>query len=1066
MGGDNKSMKFTQIPLLIPVCLVTIPKVAKLGDFCCERTHIEKEVEKMKALIKKFIFMIYFIVLTLCFAETAFAQVGYSDFREGDILYIAPYFTPEAGVSPGHVGILFKTGGKWWVRESHIKFLGTASTPFITFYRRYTDIGLTVRLLRVECEDAQAKQAADWAQSAYGSYSYPSFMPVSYSCSSFVWAAYYNGPHIDIAPPFVVLNLILPTDILASTKIQDKGPIVIALLDLIFCIDNTGSMWDDIASAKSAARDIVNEVLAEADARIALVTYRDFPFSPYGYPGDWTFRDEVDFTDDASALIAGINRMSASGGADWPESVYSALMHCINAGSLGGWRGEPVRKAIILMGDAPPHDPEPFTGYTMNNVIQAAEAADPVNIYPIAIGGDVATMAYFDGLADGTGGEVFTAADAGEVVNAIMEAIAVIKHSPFAEAGGPYSGVPGAPITLDASDSYDPDGEIVLYEWDWDIDGIYDYNSTDPVCQHTWLTEYSGIVRLRVTDNDGLTSMDTAEVRISAVIEPIVIDICPYCLPNRVYLNKNYIIYVVAFGSDCFDVSRISSSSVLFGPTGTEACPVEGPIFQDINRDGFKDVKFGFQTFDCGFSIGDSKGILTGTTTSGTFVQGTDSLLVLTGGQPPVAEAGGPYQGAVGQPISFNASGTYDPDGEIRWYCWAWGPDGKGNAYREPLCQHTWYSRYSGNVTLAVIDDEGLYGNDTAWVEVTGPERTMAIDLASHADLHVYDSHGRHMGVNYLTHTLEENIPGGHFLILDQKGNTIPYEGNGLGEGFRQIVNLPLYALGSYRIELVGTSDGPFDFSINGLQDGKVVSANTYKGDIFKDELLKAEVKVGATGENLTFDYGPLLFLSVLGVEPDELQVIAEPGTLQDVTFTVLETRGKEALHSVNMYCTDIIGRGGTINGADVSFDIQNFDVSPGGQQVVHAYIPLPIDFKGKATGSIVVESADGGTETINVSVKTPTKYNPVAKAGGPYVGVVGQPIMLDASGSYDLDGEIKWYIYCWTWDGHNGTGGADNQPIRQHTWNSEFSGQVLLIVIDYEGQYGMDTTWVEIRSP
>ena len=48
---------------------------------------------------------------------------------------------------------------------------------------------------------------------------------------------------------------------------------------------------------------------------------------------------------------------------------------------------------------------------------------------------------------------------------------------PIADAGGPYSGYMGDPITLDGSASSDPDGSIVLYEWDYESDGIYDWSS-------------------------------------------------------------------------------------------------------------------------------------------------------------------------------------------------------------------------------------------------------------------------------------------------------------------------------------------------------------------------------------------------------------------------------------------------------------------------------------------------------------------------------------------------------------------------------------------------------------
>jgi protocatechuate 3,4-dioxygenase beta subunit len=87
---------------------------------------------------------------------------------------------------------------------------------------------------------------------------------------------------------------------------------------------------------------------------------------------------------------------------------------------------------------------------------------------------------------------------------------------PIADAGGPYSGDAGSSIVLDAGASYDPDGEIVLYEWDCDNDGEYEESTADPEMSYTWDSEYSGTIRLRVTDNDGLTATDTATVTITA----------------------------------------------------------------------------------------------------------------------------------------------------------------------------------------------------------------------------------------------------------------------------------------------------------------------------------------------------------------------------------------------------------------------------------------------------------------------------------------------------------------------------------------------------------------------
>jgi len=88
------------------------------------------------------------------------------------------------------------------------------------------------------------------------------------------------------------------------------------------------------------------------------------------------------------------------------------------------------------------------------------------------------------------------------------------NQPPVADADGPYSGHAGTPITFDASASYDPDGTIELYEWDFNGDGTYDYSTTDPIIAHTWYDSYTGTVGLRVTDDGGLTAIATTTVEV------------------------------------------------------------------------------------------------------------------------------------------------------------------------------------------------------------------------------------------------------------------------------------------------------------------------------------------------------------------------------------------------------------------------------------------------------------------------------------------------------------------------------------------------------------------------
>ena len=90
---------------------------------------------------------------------------------------------------------------------------------------------------------------------------------------------------------------------------------------------------------------------------------------------------------------------------------------------------------------------------------------------------------------------------------------------PVADAKGPYAGFVGDPITFDARNSNDTNGEIVKYEWDWNNDGSLDQSSTSAMITHTWTTPYDGWVSLRVTDNEGAQGYASAYVKISHSVD-------------------------------------------------------------------------------------------------------------------------------------------------------------------------------------------------------------------------------------------------------------------------------------------------------------------------------------------------------------------------------------------------------------------------------------------------------------------------------------------------------------------------------------------------------------------
>ncbi len=90
-----------------------------------------------------------------------------------------------------------------------------------------------------------------------------------------------------------------------------------------------------------------------------------------------------------------------------------------------------------------------------------------------------------------------------------------------------------------------------------------------------------------------------------------------------------------------------------------------------------------------------------------------DVIEIITPNQPPIADAGGPYSEIVGQEISFNGSGSSDPENDPLSYTWDFGDNTTGSGAK-PV--HAYSNSGIFLVTLTVDDGNG--GTDTAQAEV------------------------------------------------------------------------------------------------------------------------------------------------------------------------------------------------------------------------------------------------------------------------------------------------------------------------------------------------------------
>jgi hypothetical protein len=79
----------------------------------------------------------------------------------------------------------------------------------------------------------------------------------------------------------------------------------------------------------------------------------------------------------------------------------------------------------------------------------------------------------------------------------------------------------GEPVTFDASRSKDADGSIVRYEWDLDGDGTYERDTgSSPVTEKTYESPDTVTVTVRVSDDEGKATDDTALLRVSGKSKP------------------------------------------------------------------------------------------------------------------------------------------------------------------------------------------------------------------------------------------------------------------------------------------------------------------------------------------------------------------------------------------------------------------------------------------------------------------------------------------------------------------------------------------------------------------
>jgi len=108
------------------------------------------------------------------------------------------------------------------------------------------------------------------------------------------------------------------------------------------------------------------------------------------------------------------------------------------------------------------------------------------------------------------------------------------NEKPVADAGGPYSSVIGEAVSFNAANSYDPDGRIVFYRWNF---GDQTSEILDDSPSHIYYSAGQYTVTLTVIDNDGRSATTSTVVTVSSTA-PNVKPVAVIGVPSSITVNK------------------------------------------------------------------------------------------------------------------------------------------------------------------------------------------------------------------------------------------------------------------------------------------------------------------------------------------------------------------------------------------------------------------------------------------------------------------------------------------------------------------------------------------------
>ena len=589
------------------------------------------------------------------------------------------------------------------------------------------------------------------------------------------------------------------------------------------------------------------------------------------------------------------------------------------------------------------------------------------------------------------------------------------NQPPVPNAGGPYSGFRNQSIAFNATGSSDPDGDPLTYTWTFG-DGS---SATGPTPSHAYALP--GTYQIFLMVNDGRTTTQALTVATVTNRAPVANAGGPYTGFRNVPISFN--------GSASSDPDGDSLTYLWTfgdGGTSTDANPAHAYA--------------SFGTFTVRLTVSDGVASSPQVTTQAVIVN-----------RPPVANPGGPYTGARGVPVTFDGSGSVDPDGNPLTYSWNFGGQGFATGVAPTRVYNT-----LGSFSVFLVVNDGALSSNSQVATVTISHRAplpdaggpysgtrlapIAFSAAASSDpdgdpltyawsfgdgatatganpSHAYATAGTFTAtvtvsdafggsaidtatvivgprIVHLTVSVNGTDGGEGSVSLSPPGGTCSTVNGVCQYDYNEGASVTLAATAAANSTFVGWSGGPCAGTGSCtvvLQADDAITASFAEGVPFTLTVAKAGTNPGAVFGSVAVPGGPTC--SISGTAPFTCTYIRPVGATLTLTAT-----------TDNAF-TVFAGWSGCASGTNVCTLV----VQPG----------------------------------LSITASFRQDQFPVPNGGGPYTGFKNQPIAFDATGSTDPDGDPL--TFSWSF----GDGGSATGATPTHAYAAPGRYQIVLVVSD-----------------